>query len=90
MGSVKYQELAVQFLPADEVEFKAAVGRIDKAKGRELLLAHYDDFERFFDAVIAVKQRSNVHNAAIALRLMADLAMERLAQLEAESADKAR
>ncbi len=46
------------------------------------IVAHYDDFSRLFDAIIAVKQKLDIHNGAVALRVMADLAMERLAEAE--------
>ena len=42
----------------------------------------YDDFARLFDAIIAVKTKVDIHNGAVALRVMADLAMERLAEAE--------
>lgn len=34
------------------------------------------------DGVIAVKSKLDIHNGAVALRVMADLAMERLAEIE--------
>jgi hypothetical protein len=44
--------------------------------------APYDDFGRLFDAIIAVKSKLDIHNGAVALRVMADLAMERLAETD--------
>ncbi len=53
---------------------------MQKAKSEaRWIIAHYDDFAPLFDAVIAVKQKLDIHNGAVALRVMADLAMERLA-----------
>ena len=46
------------------------------------LLARYEDFEKVFEAAVTVKARKKIHNSAIALRVMAELALERLAQLE--------
>lgn len=83
IGTVTYQELRIDFLPEDAEQFGECLSRI-KAAGekQDLLVARYADFTRFFDTLIAVKGHTNVHNAGIALALMAELACERLQQLE--------
>ena len=54
----------------------------EAAKTIPTLVAHYEDFDRIFDAIVAVKTRLNVHNSAAALVLMARLAFERLKGIE--------
>ena len=57
--------------------------RIEKAKSKaRSIVARYNDFGRLFDVLIAVKSKHDIHNGAVALRVMADLAMERLAEIE--------
>ena len=51
------------------------------------MLASLNDFNAFFDALIAVKSAHNVHNGAIALRIMAQLAQERLTERADMQAD---
>ena len=84
----KYEEINLAFLPEEKEAFVALLDRMQKAKTEaHWIVAHYDDFSRLFDAIIAVKQKLDIHNGAVALRVMADLAMERLAS-EAERAKK--
>ena len=79
----KYEELNLVFLPEEKAAFVELLGRVQEAKSQaRWIIAHYDDFARLFDAVIAVKQKLDIHNGAVALRVMADLAMERLAEAE--------
>ena len=75
----------------EAAEMRAEAGRLRKQREQELdrmqqaktearwLVAHYDDFSRLFDTIIEVKAKLDIHNGAVALRVMADLAMERLA-----------
>ncbi len=90
IGAPEYQDLTILFLPDDQEQFEAALKRIEQAAKRKrppsIHLARFEDFNRFFDALIAVKERSGVHNSAIAMRLLSDLAMERLEQIEKEAA----
>jgi len=48
-------------------------------------VTHIDSFDRFFEAAIKTKRDLNVHNSAMAIAVMAELALERLAQIEAEN-----
>ncbi len=86
---IRYEELKVAFLPEDRAAFEAALKRIRKSKAGPVVthLARFADFERIFDAVVEVKDQKKVLNSALALLVMAELALERLAQLdEAEAA----
>ena len=88
IGAPKYQDLNTLFLPADKEQFEAALKRIEQGAKRKsppsVHLAGLDDFDKFFDSIIAVKEMAGVHNSAIAMRVMATLAVERLEQLETE------
>ena len=81
VGAVTYDELVFLFLPEDEAVFLEALAKVESVKKRpRRLAANYKDFDRIFEAIIAVKEKHNIHNSAVALRVMADLALERLAQ----------
>ncbi len=83
-----HQELVFLFLPEQEEVFVEHLEAIDKSKKtNRTMLAHYDDFGRIFDAIVAVKEKHNIHNAAAALRVMADLAIERLDQEDSDQQD---
>ena len=47
-------------------------------------VARYRDFNAVFDAIIAVKEKRGVVNSALALTVMAELAIERLQQLDSQ------
>jgi len=79
----RYEEINLAFLPEEKKAFVELLDRIQEAKNEaRWIVAHYDDFGRLFDAVIAVKSKLDIHNGAVALRVMADLAMERLAEID--------
>ena len=84
VGAPEYHEMSVQFLPAEAEQFEAALARIERKSNRAggAHIARFEDFDVIFDAVIAVKEREDVHNSAIALRRMAELALERLAETD--------
>ena len=78
-----YEEITLAFLPEEKEAFITLLGRMTEAKTEaRWIVAHYDDFTRLFDAIIAVKSKLDIHNGAVALRVMADLAMERLGEIE--------
>lgn len=81
IGGTQYEELVVSFLPEQREAFLRALSRCANEK-RVVLVGHRDDFDEFFDTIIAVKSRKNVFNTAVALRTMAELAMKQL-ELEA-------
>ena len=79
----RYEEINLAFLPEEKRAFIELLGRIQEAKEQACwIVAHYDDFARLFDTIIAVKSKLDIHNGAVALRVMADLAMERLVEME--------
>jgi hypothetical protein len=78
VGAPDYQEMVIAFLPEDAQAFKDLLERIETSRRGAFLAAHYSDFAAFFDAVVAVKNRTGVHNTAVAIRAMAELALERL------------
>ena len=80
VAAPKYEEINLAFLPEEKEAFVALLDRMQQAKTEaRWLVAHYDGFSRLFDTIIAVKSKLDIHNGAVALRVMADLAMERLA-----------
>lgn len=82
IGGPAYEELRMLFLPDDAGEFTAAIKRIEKlSKNPPFFVADKADFDKLFDAIIAVKSKMNVHNTALAVKLMAQLALERIEQL---------
>jgi len=84
-----YEELFVSFLPGDAAIFKDWLDKIGKSKRAMRLVGQYADFGRFFEQLLAVKHATGVHNTAVALRLMSELAGEALAAREAAEAEGA-
>lgn len=86
IGSPQYEEVALHFLPKEKEAF---IEHIEKLKSppdkKTYLLAEYEDFTAFFNTIVAIKEFKNVYNTAIAIRIMTEMAMERLQQLEAEA-----
>lgn len=83
--ALKYDEIRLAFLADEAKAFLELLTRIgEAARTAHWVLGRYDDFTSVFDATIAVKARLNIHNGAVALKAMADLAMERLAEIERE------
>jgi hypothetical protein len=84
-----YEELHISFLPPDAAIFNGwldKVGKSNAAVQREV--GAYQDFRLFFDTLLAVKSARGIHNAAVGLRMMAELAAVALAaeQLAADAA----
>jgi hypothetical protein len=76
----------LQFLPQEKEAFMAYLERLGKPNEKKTyLLAAYDDYARLFETIVAVKEFKNVFNNAVAIRELADLAMERLEQLKAQA-----
>lgn len=90
LGSVKYQELFISFLPGDRDVFVGFLADIEKSvkKGREYLVARAEEFGALFDLIVKIKSRSGVHNSAVAMMALVELARERLAQLEQEDENR--
>jgi len=83
-----YEELTISFLPGDAAVFNGWLDKIAKSKAAGArLVGDYADFALFFDTLLAVKHTTGVHNTAVALRLMAEMAGGALAAKEAEQAE---
>lgn len=83
IGSVKYAEVTLAFIPMELQEVEQWLQAInDQSRKSVTHVAAYRDFDAFFDAVVKVKTQCKVYNSAIALATMAQLAMERLTQME--------
>ena len=76
-------------MPGDAAIFKDWLDKIGKSKRAMRLVGQYADFGRFFEQLLAVKHATGVHNTAVALRLMSELAGEALAAREAAEAEGA-
>ncbi len=87
VGQPFYEELQIFFLPADAAIFTTLLAKIAKSKAAVTrLVGAYADFDRFFQGLLAVKHATGVHNTAVALRMMAELAADALARREAAAA----
>ena len=86
IGTVKYAELKLLFLPQELDDVQDQLKEIEKAgRNNPILVAAYKDFDDFFNAVLRVKAEQAVYNSAIAFATLVELATERLDQLQAES-----
>jgi hypothetical protein len=88
IGAPQYQSVELLFLPRDLPVIKEQLERVSKSKRALTLAADYADFDSIFDAATRVKRVKDIHNSALAFRVMAELAQERLDQLENMSNDK--
>ena len=78
----KYEELTIVFLPEEKQAFLDLLDKIGKSKKAQTILAGgLSTFDQLFDALVRVKQERHVINNAVALRLLAELAVQ---QLDAE------
>ena len=83
-----YEELHISFLPGDAAIFNGWLDKVGKSKAADTrLVGDYADFSVFFETLLAVKHVTGVHNTAVALRLMAEMAGEALAAKEAAVED---
>lgn len=83
----KYEELVVAFLPEERQAFFDFALTLEKRfKKAHVLVGERSSFDAFFDAIIAVKDRRNIGNTGTALRVMADIVMERIAADDAAKA----
>ncbi len=87
VGQPFYEELQIFFLPADAAIFTTLLAKIAKSKAAVTrLVGAYADFDLFFQGLLAVKHATGVHNTAVALRMMAELATDALARREEAAA----
>ena len=79
------ETLTIVFLKADRAVFEREKDGIEKsAKKNEVWLADVKDFSAFHEAVFKAKTEYGIINTALAVKVMAKLALERFAELEAE------
>jgi hypothetical protein len=80
LGIPEYQELVLLFLPEEQGAFLRALKSVEGKlkKGIPVFVGRYDDFDRFFEAVVAMKKVKGVHNSALAVRMIAELALKAL------------
>ncbi|EHM3440615.1 ParB N-terminal domain-containing protein [Salmonella enterica subsp. enterica] len=86
-----YEDMTIAFLPEEKSLFIEAIEKIGKkAKDRLILTARMEDFDTVYRAVINAKSKLNIINTAEAFKTMAELALQRLEELdgEAESSDR--
>lgn len=82
-ASLKTERLEIIFLPSEIEEFSELLKEIERrAPKHKVMLAHIDDFDRVFDALVSTKLAKNVSNTAAAITAMAQLALERIEQIE--------
>jgi len=86
IGTIKYAEVTLSFIPAEIEEVYRWLEDVEKAGRRNAtLVSRYEDFDNFFETVVRVKQEQKVYNSAIAFATLVQLATERLDQLKIES-----
>jgi hypothetical protein len=86
-----YQDLVIAFLPEEKALFIEALEKIGKrAKDRLIVAGSISDFDAVFNAVINAKSKLNIINTAEALRAVAELALQKLRELDDESEDPVR
>jgi hypothetical protein len=85
-AATQYTDFLLTFLPEEADAFITLVKRMEKkALADAVLVASGRDFDHFFDTLVSVKEKRNVHNLATAMRTMATLAAERLEQIDREA-----
>ncbi len=98
VGLPEYREVNIFFLHSELDEFRQVLERIDarvskkrrhvnRKKPPDAFLARYEDFNAVFNTIGDIKDKWNVVNSAIAFGMLAQLAAERLDQIEAEESD---
>jgi len=92
-GQPKYEEIACVFLPEEKIAFASAIEKIKKAPKSLVLGCKYEDFDSIFATLVKTKEKMNIHNTAIAMRVMAELALaqlDHLAEVERNSTEGAK
>jgi hypothetical protein len=81
-GATQYQDVLLTFLPEDAMAFTELLKRFARKDRFPVLVASLADFDRFFETIVAVKEKLNIQNTATAVRVMTELAVARLEQIE--------
>jgi hypothetical protein len=77
----KYQELVIAFLPEDRQAFYDFALAVEKRyRKAHVLVGEAHSFDVLFDAILAVKDGRHIGNTGTALRVMADIVLEHMAQ----------
>lgn len=79
-ANLQFEHLHVLFLPAQVEQARQVLERVGKLTGT-IFTAQVDEWNRFFELVVDVKDRCKIHSTAIALSHIFTLAQERLAQV---------
>lgn len=83
IGAPKYEQVTLMFLPEDHETFKEAMEALGKGAAKTTrFVGRLDDYKRFEEAIVYVQDTLNIHNQALAIMAMAELATERLAEME--------
>lgn len=83
IGAPKYEEVHLMFLPEDHETFKDIMDKLGKGAAKTTrFVGKIEDYKRFEDTLVAVQDTLNIHNQAMAIFAMAELAAEKLAEME--------
>lgn len=89
IGTPSYESVMLMFLPEDRETFVNAMESLGKGAAKTLrYIGRLEDFAQFEAAIVAVQDELGIHNQALALLAMAELALERLEQMEIGNADE--
>lgn len=77
-----YAEVVVSFLSEDAHAVQAFLKTAERwaKKERPVLVASYQDFARFFDAIVEIKDWRGITNSAVAFATLIDLAQAKMAE----------
>ena len=80
--SLKYLDVIFSFLGDEAAAIAEFVDRAERYAKKEqtVFLADYVSFDRFIDAITAIKQHKNIKNSALALRVLCECAMQWIEQ----------
>jgi hypothetical protein len=88
IGAPKYEAVNILFLPEDREVFGGAMESLAKGAAKATrYVGRLADYKQFEAAIVAVQDSTNIHNQALALLVMAELALERLAQMDPDNGD---
>lgn len=89
IGTVSYETVSLMFLPEDRETFVNAMENLGRGAAKTVrYVGRLEDFVQFEAAIVAVQDQLGIHNQALALLAMSELALERLEQLEIGNADE--
>ena len=85
-----YQDVVFSFLSEDAEVVKTFLANAERwiKRKRPVYAAHYKDFEDFFATVVKAKEVRGITNTAIAMRVVIDIARERLEEEEREQDER--